>query len=456
MDNRSTASAGAWSSVRPGRGRTAFPPCAMVMLMLLVMGLPAASEAQTIDGVLLDRDSDRPIPLGLVMLYSEEGDSITATVTDEVGRFRIGSDAPGSFVLRAASLGYAEATDGVFDIGPGGSIRVEFRLTPAPLPIDEIAVAIDRPILEHHLVRNGFVRRLQRGQGLFVTPYDIERSPARSTESLLEGMPRVRVGPVYARQGGVGLPAPHLGEEVQIIGPDLAWCNPLVYVDGIRAHYDPSQGFNLSSLAHVGDVDAIEVYRRPVEMPVEFPVGSTDQCGLVVMWTKLGLAPGQRPQGSGRSTAYGDSPEGQRPLPSVAKTGPPPVDGESIRLQLAPGTPAGVPSPWVGIFLSTGPDALVARDDLSGRAVSIPIDAIEALHVSRAKESIDAYRRGLLWGGVAGAGTSGFLRLLCELTCRGGGDTESVALPGLVIGVVVAAMVTTQGPGREWVSTTPR
>lgn len=364
--------------------------CLLPTLLVLLWTGPAAASAQSIDGVLVDRDTNRPIPLGLVMLYTESGDSLSATVADERGRFSLASTAPGSFVLRAASLGYAEAAEGVFDVGVGASLSVEFRLAPAPLPIDQLVVSISRPALEHHLVRNGFVRRLQRGLGLFVTPYDIEQSSARTTESLLQGMPSVRVGTVVSRQGGVGLPSPHLGETVQIVGPDLSWCDPVVYVDGLRSHYDPSQGFTLTALAHIGDVEAIEVYRRAAEMPVEFSPGPVTRCGILVMWTKRGLAVDQLAQDRSAQIAYDVSaPSGS--LPDAKKAGPPPREGELIRVQLNDARLApGLSSPWEGTFRSATDEDLVGQEPLSGRALAIPLEAIEELQVSRPRGGLDA------------------------------------------------------------------
>ena len=104
--------------------------------------------------------------------------------------------------MLAAALGYEETPAGVFDLGADGSMEVEYRLRSAPLPIDAVLVSIDRPVVEHHLVQNGFVRRLQRGLGRFITPYDIERSSARSTESLMAGIPQVRGGPATGGTGG--------------------------------------------------------------------------------------------------------------------------------------------------------------------------------------------------------------------------------------------------------------
>ena len=129
-----------------------------------------------------------------------------ATVGDERGAFSLTAPEPGSFLLLAGALGYHETPAGVFELGRDGVVTVRYGLSPRPLPLDELVVSLDRPTLEHHLVRRGYVRRFQRGLGVFVTPYMIERSAARSTEQLVAGLPGIRVGSAYSapRPGPAG------------------------------------------------------------------------------------------------------------------------------------------------------------------------------------------------------------------------------------------------------------
>lgn len=246
--------------------------------------LPAPASAQTIRGTLMDVENDRPISLGLVMMFSEDGDSVTSTISDESGRFSISSPEPGSFILLASALGYRETPAGIFDLGEDGVMTVEYRLPPQPLPIDELVVSLNRPVLEHSLIRNGFVRRLQRGLGEFITPHEIEESPATSTEMLLSGIPGVSV-----TSSGI---LTQLGDRVRIRGPDGGWCDPTVFVDGVRVQYDYASGISLSQLVPLASVEGIEVYRRPSEIPVEYGVtqsgggGGLGACGVLVFWTR--------------------------------------------------------------------------------------------------------------------------------------------------------------------------
>ena len=193
---------------------------------------------------------------------------------------------PGSFLLLASALGYHETPDGIFDLAEGGEMTVEFRIRPRPLLLDQFLVTLARPVFDHQLVRNGFVTRLEHGLGHFITPHDIEESPARATEGLLAGVPGIVVRPASG-------PLSYLGDMVvmrNISGGDRkVWCTPMVFVDGRGVTYDHLSGISLTMLAPLATVEAVEVYRRPAEVPVQYDVtrrSNEDHCGAILVWTK--------------------------------------------------------------------------------------------------------------------------------------------------------------------------
>ena len=89
-----------WRSrgVTTGRGRF------WVLLLLIACATLGHVDlaAQTINGMLLERGTDRPIDMGLVTLLDMDGDSVAAVLSDEAGRFRVGPPRPVSFALRLA------------------------------------------------------------------------------------------------------------------------------------------------------------------------------------------------------------------------------------------------------------------------------------------------------------------------------------------------------------------
>ena len=253
------------------------------LLATLAFGVSPA-QGQTIVGRLMEVDTDQPIELGLIIMLTEDGDSVTSTITDTDGDFRISSRDPGNFILVAAAFGYRETRAGIFELGDGGEMDIEFRVVPQPMPLEEMIVALDRPALQHSLIRNGFVRRLQRGLGRFITPVEIERSYATATAELFRGIP----GLVVNRPGG-GVFS-HMGEQVQMRGP-TGLCTPDIYLDGARVTYDIYGLMSLENLVPLDVVDAVEVYRRAAEVPIEYggtqaSDGRGGPCGVLVFWTK--------------------------------------------------------------------------------------------------------------------------------------------------------------------------
>ena len=263
--------------------RSAWAGVALVAVVAAGAAQPAL--AQTIDGTLMEAGSDRPISLGLVIMMTTQGDSVTSAVTDSEGRFSLRAEEPGEFLLIASAFGFKETRAGLFELGRDGHMDIEFRVGAQPMPIDGILVDLQRPSIQHRLIRNGYVRRLQRGLGVFITPYDIEHSSAVSTPDLFRGIPGVAV-----RTVGGGLFA-HLGESVQFANA-LGYCTPTIYVDGQRLTPQIVSAQPLGLLLPLGDVEAVEVYRRPAEVPIEYGAtgrgltSDTGACGVIVVWTK--------------------------------------------------------------------------------------------------------------------------------------------------------------------------
>ncbi len=258
--------------------------CLAAGAFALAAATPSA-HGQTINGTLMEVETSQPISLGLIIMMTEAGDSITSTVTNGQGQFTVEADEPGSFVLVASAFGFKETAAGVFELGDDATMDVQFRIAAAPMPIEGILVSLQRPVLEHNLVRNGFVRRVTRGLGRFITPAQIERSSARTAADLLRGIPGVHI----TNPGGSL--ASFQGDMVRMVSQN-DYCAPTIYLDGARIAPNMTTNTPLDALAPLGTIDAIEVYRRPSEVPIEYGMtssgnaGGRGPCGVLVIWTK--------------------------------------------------------------------------------------------------------------------------------------------------------------------------
>jgi hypothetical protein len=235
-----------------------------------LLGAPGV-RAQTIQGTLLDRNTDRPIATARIVLVSEAGDSVASALTNAAGRFVVRSPRAGGYYLMASGLGYRETTAGIFDLEPGGEMTVEFRIYPLPITLDEIIVAT-RPgvIREGALITNGFYQRMSAGLGYFLTPADIAKSQGLAVTELLYGIPRVSVLPEFG------------GNRVLMSAP-LGECGPSIYVDGVLVSQN---GEGLDAMAPLNVVEAVEVYRGAAELPLQWSGTAARGCGAIVIWTK--------------------------------------------------------------------------------------------------------------------------------------------------------------------------
>ena len=163
---------------------------------------------------------------------------------------------------------------GVFELGAGAEMTIEYRMQPFALPIEDLVVEFNRPVTQHSLVQNGFVARFNRGLGHFITPHMIEESSAIRTEDLFRNISGVQVT-------GTGFGADRVA--LRSIGGAL--CDPLLYIDGVRTE-SSAMGMALSDMVPLYQISGIEIYRRPAEIPLEYGIAGTAFCGVLVVWTK--------------------------------------------------------------------------------------------------------------------------------------------------------------------------
>lgn len=261
--------------------------CASRFAMLLWLAsstVTVAADAQTLGGRLLGRGSNRPIGLAIVTLVAENtGDMVAATITDDLGRFSLTSPEPGSFLLRASAFGYGTSTAGIFDLGPDGEMTVDFRIDPRPVALDGLVVSTHRLESRHNLIASGFLARLNRGLGHFITPFEIENSLAVSTVQLFEGIPGVSLMRVYGLRSADRM--------IVLRGTSAAaLCFPKYYLDGVAIDLITAE---LNTAAPLSAIEAIEIYSGPSEIPAQYSMpdrepggGWTAPCGVIVLWTR--------------------------------------------------------------------------------------------------------------------------------------------------------------------------
>ena len=248
---------------------------ALAFLLLPCSGL----LGQSIQGRLLEVGSDQPIILAQVLLLTGGGAIVDRTFTDEEGAFALWSPDPGSYFLRAERFGYESRVDGVFDLGEGGILSVEFRLPRAPIQLDTLTVSAEaaEPKVTK-LALLGFYDRKRMGFGRFLGPEEIARRPVFETTDFLRNIPRVRI-----RQRSFG-ESEVLIQGAASVSLQGGLCYPKVVVDGSEVFRGGDEPARLNDVVRPHEISAIEIYRGPTEIPLAFG-GSSSPCGVILIWT---------------------------------------------------------------------------------------------------------------------------------------------------------------------------
>lgn len=255
------------SRARP-RGSRRAPRLYLVFPALAFLAFAAPASAQTILGTLLDQQSGKPVRAGTMSLLSESDAQVAQAVTDSAGAFVLSAGRAGSYRLRAEHSGYSAAVSPALDLQAGDTVRVEFQLSTRQVVLSPLVVKGEPRRLDAALARF-YDRAREKAFGTFITRDEIEkRHPIRTTD-LLRTVPGVQLIPT--RFGGRSV--------VRMRGG----CVPAFYLDGMHVRL---AGMTIDDLVQPLDLEGIEVYRTPAEVPGEY--GLDTGCGAVLVWTRRG------------------------------------------------------------------------------------------------------------------------------------------------------------------------
>jgi Carboxypeptidase regulatory-like domain/TonB-dependent Receptor Plug Domain len=181
---------------------------------------------------------------------------------DSRGIFRLSGLPAGTQTVEVRQLSYAPKRYTV-DLSPSR----ESKLTAV---MDSKAQVLNTVTIEGKASSNipGFDDRAKRGLGTFLNRDEIEKRQSVLTTDLFRTIPGLSVGfdgTNYVVQSSRG-----------------AGCQVQWWLDG--APYDNSQN-DLDQTIRPDDIEAVEVYKSPSEVPVQFQ-GHNGSCGTILVWTK--------------------------------------------------------------------------------------------------------------------------------------------------------------------------
>lgn len=249
--------------------------------------------------LLTGRIADAETGDGLGSVAIELNDA-TIAITDTSGMFRsvVQADSVGNrLVLRR--IGY-EVQQFFFDVPEGKQdLDLEIQLTSDPIRLSDIAVTETGSTIASRRLAD-FQRRREQGLGHFFTGAEIEKMQPVVVSDVVRRVPGVTVvaastpsdmgmGP---RDVLLGLEPPGTYTKIQFQArgnPQRNQCQPEVYVDEVRLA-NP----NIDVLTRPERLAGMEVYTNTSDIPPEYAtLGSP--CGVIVMWTKDGMADRRSP-----------------------------------------------------------------------------------------------------------------------------------------------------------------
>jgi TonB-dependent Receptor Plug Domain len=245
--------------------------CALYGIALVAATTMPTGATCQVAGIVSDRQG-HPIPSALVQLLAHDSTLLKSTLTDSIGgfSFSVSGCGPRDGYLYAGRLGYHMLTAAVQDL-PADCTAWTIVLEPNPVALPELPVEVSR---SRSLDRVGFYSRQRIGLGTFITR-DILEDRYRTAS---------RAGDVLQQIPGVFRVDQGNNETVVHLRPDPSFtnraCAAAIYVDGL---------FNQKSLPRLPaqDIEAIEVYRGPAEVPAQYG-GVNAACGVVLIWTRTG------------------------------------------------------------------------------------------------------------------------------------------------------------------------
>jgi hypothetical protein len=196
------------------------------------------------------------------------------------GRFRA-SRVPitwGSNQIQVSRLSYLNETSELWIADPNETIDLSVTLHPEPIEVGGVVVEGDRRQRLFERRMRPFYERRERGSGDFFTRSEIEeRGPVEFTDLLR------RVPGVVLTQNNFSVQI-RFSRAMRSLGGGTGCSSPLIFLDGALIG-GAGDYVNLDNLVRPDEVEGIEVYKGPSQIPPQFNMTGS-ACGVIVIWTR--------------------------------------------------------------------------------------------------------------------------------------------------------------------------
>lgn len=232
------------------------------LTLLVLAAATASSQEADLSIVVRGGDTGAPLPGAVIEIMGARG------AVDAFGQADLSGVPVGDIPLTVSYPGYA-TLDTLVAVAVGEANLTVLSLRSEARDLGDVTVEAETPN-DAVLRRRGFFDRQSTNTGVFFTREELDRRGVTLFSDIFGPVPGVRV----QRRGG----------QAQLISSRRRGCLMTVYLDGTEMAYIAS---NIDALPF-DDVAAIEIYRGPSELPLEYAyMKSNDTCGAVLVWTRI-------------------------------------------------------------------------------------------------------------------------------------------------------------------------
>ena len=246
-----------------------------------VLAGPAVAAGQVVTGVVRADSTGRP--LANVEVTVEGGKDRTTTGPE--GRYSLVSPT-GRRVIVFRLVGYQQARMGAV-VAKRDTVRLDavlVKISAQELP--EIGVTAKASPVPGSVLA-AFEERRALGIGTFIDSTELRRFEGRRLSDVLRGRTGVKIIPYQESVGFVEYRA----AAPTALSDDGLPCWVSVFLDGVAIYKARNNAMRPPDLNRDFDVNslmAIEYYRSPAQVPMEFGTGRDSDCGALVFWTRRG------------------------------------------------------------------------------------------------------------------------------------------------------------------------
>jgi outer membrane receptor for ferrienterochelin and colicins len=126
--------------------RYAYGRLSLLLSVILVVAAPAAAQSGTVTGTVTSIETAAPLQGARVELLTPAGESLTGTLSDAQGRFRLANVAAGTYVLNVQMIGYEAQRIDALAVAAGAVVDLVVQLRSRAVELNPIVVSASRRV----------------------------------------------------------------------------------------------------------------------------------------------------------------------------------------------------------------------------------------------------------------------------------------------------------------------